>query len=215
MNLIARTLTVTGLLLLACFAGAGNAQPNPVSRNQITDAVELALPSGWRVATPKQVVNFERERKDIYSRAGLDPKVNPGDTVTFQAEKSEGADSIMLGVTVMPGEASHAEVAQLSEQRIARIGDAFAQQFRTMAASAGVTNVVFTPPVLQRVGDKLAIGYANTFTTADGVKRTGVKYHVYMRNATVVISATGADSIRKSLRDEASTLIQGVRLNER
>lgn len=208
-------LTVIAVFLLACFPETGDAQQNPQSRHQVADAVEIELSSGWQTATQRQVAEFEKERKEIYARAGLKPKVNPRDTVTFQAEKSEGADSIALGITVMPGEASQAEVAQLSEQRVQQLGAVFAQQFRSAAASSGVSNVTFTRPALQRVGDKLAIGYSTSFTTADGIRRTGIKYHVYMRNATVVMSATGADSIRQSLRDEASASIQAARLIER
>jgi len=215
MKLIKGTLTVAGSFLLACFAVTGNAQQNLSSRNEITDAVGIQLPNGWRVATQREAVNFEKERKDMYARAGLEPKVSPRDAVNFQAHKSEGADSIVLGVTVMPGEASQAEVAQLSEQRIQQLGAVFEKQFRSVAASSGITNVTFTRPTLQRVSGKLAIGYSNSFRTADGIQRTGIKYHVYMRNATVVVSATGADSIRQSLRDEASAAIQGIALIER
>lgn len=210
--------TLTAVLafsLLACIPELGKAQQISKSRHQITDAVEIELSGGWRTATQRQAAEFEADRREIYARAGVEPKVNPRDTVSFQAEKSQGADSIALGITVMPGEASQAQVAQLSEQRIQQLGAVFAQQFRSVAASAGVTNVVFTQPALQHVGDKLAISYSTSFTTADGIRRTGIKYHVYMRNATVVVSATGADSIRQSLRDEASASIQTARLIER
>lgn len=193
----------------------GATQPATRSQHKVADAVVVELSNDWRTATRTQVSDFEKDRKEIYSRAGLEPKVKARDTVTFQAEKSEGSDSIALGITVMPGEASQAEVAALSETRIQQLGAVFAQQFRSIAASSGARDVAFTRPALQRIGDKLAISYSISFTTPDGVRRTGVKHHIYMRNATVVMSATGADSIRQSLRDDANAAIQGTRLLER
>jgi hypothetical protein len=214
MNLGLNTLTLTALFLVSTVCGTSAAQQNPALWHQVAGSVEIGLSSDWRIATQKQVIDFERERKEIYAQAGLKPKVNPRDTVTFQAEKSEGPDSILLGVTVMPGEASQAEVTRLSDQRVQQLGAVFERQFRSALISAGGSNLTFTRPALQRVGEKTAIAYSVSFTTPDGIRRTGVNYHVYMRNATVVMSATGADSIRQSLRDEANAALHSARLVE-
>lgn len=215
MKHLSKLIPLSALLLTGALSGATFAQQNPTTWNQVTDSVGIELSTNWRVATQKQVTDFERDRKELYAQAGLKPKVNPRDTVTFQAEKSEGQDSIALGITVMPGEASQAEVVRLSEQRVQQLGAAYEQQFRAALTSVGGTNLKFTRPALQRVSDKMAIAYSVSFTSPDGTRRTGANYHVYMRNATVVLSATGADSIRQSLRDEADAALQSARLVER
>lgn len=85
-----------------CGQHTSAASRNTASWHQVADSVQIRLPSGWRIAAQKQVAGHEKERKEIDAQVGLQPKVEPRDAVTFQAEKSEGTDSIFLGVTVVP-----------------------------------------------------------------------------------------------------------------
>jgi hypothetical protein len=183
--------------------------------HRVTDFVEIGLQSGWEIASQERILEFEKERAKAISQAGLEKKVSPSKVVTFQAVKTKGPDSVTLGITVLPGEASQAEVNGLSEERVLQIGSVFAQQFHTAVSSLGGRESRFSRPVLQQVGNMTAITYSTSFVAPDGFERKGVKYHVYMRNATVILSVTSASSIQKSLADEADAAIQLVRLTER
>ncbi|MDM0056833.1 hypothetical protein [Variovorax fucosicus] len=202
-------------LATGLFSSPSFAQQSPLTRHHVTDSVDIDLSDDWRVATRTQVVEFEEARKEMLDQAGVRPKVKPHEAVTFQAVRSMGSASITLGVTVMPGEASQSEVVGLSGQRIQQLVGVFEQQFRTVLASAGGSDVVFSRPALAPIGGKTAIAYSVAFRTPDGVVRSGVKYHVYMRNATVVMSTTAADTVPKSLRDAATAALRTVQLAER
>jgi len=86
MQLGLNALALTALCLMSAVSNTSAASRNTASWHQVADSVQIRLPSGWRIAAQKQVAGHEKERKEIDAQVGLQPKVEPRDAVTFQAE---------------------------------------------------------------------------------------------------------------------------------
>lgn len=182
--------------------------------NVISEAVEITLPKGWRAASRKQIAQFELARDRLLAENELRPRLEPKEVTTFQAEKEIGGVSGFVGITVMPAEASQAQVSSYSVEKTENLAAWLIEQHRKALFATRGTEVSFSAPALQDIGGKKAIGFAMEFTTPDEVKRAGTKQYVYMRNATLILNSAAPVESPQLLRDEIANALASVKLTE-
>ena len=180
----------------------------------IAEGIEITLPKGWLAASRKQIAQFEVARDRLFAQNDLRPKLEPREVTTFQAEKEVGGVAGFVGITIMPGEASQAQVSSYSVEKTENLAARLIEQHKRALFAARCTGVSFSAPALQDIGGKKAIGFEMEFTTPDGVKRAGTKQYVYMRNATVILNSAAPVESPQLLRDEMANTLTSVKLNE-
>lgn len=201
-------LTLTAALL---FPTTGLTQVATRTEYQVGDSVEISLPKGWSVPGAAELQRIERGRDQMAKNQGIAvPRVE-----TLTARKADSTGAVTLGAMIMAAEASQAEIRKLTPAQINTLGEGYSRSFTAVLRRAGASEIEFGPAALEDVGGKLAVSQAMSYRDPTGAKLAGVRYHVYMRNATVVLHEYAAINVSKGLRDEATAVIKGARLTER
>jgi hypothetical protein len=201
-------LTLTTALL---FPAVGLAQIAARTEYQVGDSVEISLPKGWSAPGTAELQRIERGRDQIAKNQGIAvPRVE-----TLTARRADSTGTATLGAMIMAAEASQAEIRKLTPAQINTLGEGYSRSSTAVLRRAGASEIEFGPAALEDVGGKLAISQAISYRDPTGVKQAGVRYHVYLRNATVVLHEYAAINVSKALRDEATAAIKSARLTER
>ncbi|WP_172705234.1 hypothetical protein [Variovorax paradoxus] len=205
-QLAALTLT-TGLL----FPAAGLTQVAARTEYKVGDSVEISLPKGWSVPSAEELQRIERGRDQMAKNQGIAvPRVE-----TLTARRVDSSGTATLGAMIMAAEASQAEIRKLTPAQIKTLGEGYSSSFTAVLRRGGASEIEFGPTALEDVGGKLAISQALSYRDPNGVKQAGVRYHIYMRNATIILHEYAAINVSKALRDEATAAIKSARLIER
>ena len=204
-------LAVLTLTVALLFPTTGLTQVATRTEYQVGDSVEISLRKGWSVPSAAELQRIERGRDQMAKNQGIAvPLVE-----TLTARKADSTGAATLGAMIMAAEASQAEIRKLTPAQINTLGEGYSRSFTAVLRRAGASEIEFGPAALEDVGGKLAVSQAMSYRDPTGAKLAGVRYHVYMRNATVVLHEYAAINVSKGLRDEATAVIKGARLTER